>query len=227
LDITLGPRQAGAPRALTLAATTPAVDYLTLSKMLATTIGTNMLQFSQATALLVAAGGNSGAKTALVTRKGFNQDQITKLQDAFGVCNAQQILSIWAVIQANKGKSFDTYCAHLAKSVNSWCHSHHIERNKLIFLDAKLFDDLVALRFNPRGPVAQYQSAAQSMLMLVCRLLNAVEVECRRKYEEAVMHTRHTCSIDDLIKWNQGKTVSLAANYMELKLNIGTYRGLL
>jgi hypothetical protein len=45
-----GPQQVGDPRVLSFAATTPAVDYLTLSKMLATTIGTNMLQLSQAIA---------------------------------------------------------------------------------------------------------------------------------------------------------------------------------
>jgi hypothetical protein len=123
--------------------------------------------------------------------------------------------------------SFDTYCTHLAKSVNSWCHSHHIERDKSIFLDAKFFEDIVALCVNPGGPVAQYQSAAQGMLMLACRLLTAVEAEYRQEYWEGATHTWHTCSIDDLIKWNQGKTVSLAVNYMELKLNIGTYCSLL
>jgi hypothetical protein len=98
----------------------------------------------------------AGNDTALATGKGFDQDQIAKLQDACGVRNAQQIPPIWAVIQGSKGKSFDTYRAHLAKSVKSWCRSHHIDRNKSIFLDSKFFEDLVALRFNPGGPVVQY-----------------------------------------------------------------------
>ncbi len=58
-------------------------------------------------------------------------------------------------------------------------------------------------------------------------MLTAVEVEYRWEYKEAATHTRHTHSIDDFIKGNRGKTVSPAANYMELKLNIGTYCGLL
>ncbi len=53
-------------------------------------------------------GGEFRQQKALATRKGFNQDQIAKLQDACGVCNAQQILSIWAVVRASRGKSFDT-----------------------------------------------------------------------------------------------------------------------
>ncbi len=166
MDIMLGPWSAEVPQASTSAATTLAVDYLTLSKMLATMIGTNLLQFSQAIVLQVAAGGNSGAKTALATKKCFDQDGIAKVHNACGVRNAQQIPSIWAVIQARKGKSFNTYCTYLAKSVDLWCHSHHIERDKSIFLDAKFFEDLVALCFNPWGPVAQYQLAAQGMLIL-------------------------------------------------------------
>jgi hypothetical protein len=220
LDITLGLWPAGSHQVPTSAATTPAVDYLALSKMLATTIGTNMLQFSQAIALQASAGGNSGTITVLATGKSFDQDQIAKLCYACGVRNTQQIPSIWAVIQASKGKSFDTYRAHLAKSINTWCCSYHIERDKSIFLDAKFFEDLVALRFNPGGPVAQYQSAARGMLILVCRLLTTVEAEYRREYKEVAAHTRNACSIDNLMKVNWGKTLSPAANYMELNLTL-------
>jgi hypothetical protein len=67
------------------------MDYLALSKMLATTIDTNMMQFSQAVAPKGAAAGLAGNETALSTGKGFNQDQIAKLKDACGVHNAQQI----------------------------------------------------------------------------------------------------------------------------------------
>ncbi len=151
LDITLGLQPAGAPQPTKTLASTPGLDYLTLSKVLAATIGTIMLQFSQVIAPQASAAGSLGNKTALATGKGFNQDQIFKLQDACGAHNAQQIPSIWAVIQASKEKSFDTYRAHLAKSVNSWCRSHHIKRDKSIFLNAKFFEDLVALHFNLGG----------------------------------------------------------------------------
>ncbi len=39
--------------------------------------------------------------------------------------------------------------------------------------------------------------------------------------------TTNTCSLDDLLKRNRGKMVAPAANCMDLKLNIGTYCGLL
>jgi hypothetical protein len=48
-----------------------------------------------------------------------------------------------------------------------------------------------------------------------------------QEYEEVAESTRHTRSINDLLKRNRSKTVEPAATYMDLKLNIGTYCGLL
>jgi hypothetical protein len=221
-----GPPTAAGPAA-GLTGNQPAMDFLKLSQMLSTTIGTNMMQFSQAVTPTVGATGATGSETALATGKGFDQDQIAKLKDACGVRNAQQIPAIWSVIQSTKGKSFDTYRAHIAKSLELWCRSHHIDRDKSIFLEAKFFEDLVALRFNPGGPVAQYHSVARGMSMLACRSLTAMAAEFCREYEEAAESTRHTRSLDDLLKKNCGKTVEPAATYTDLKLNIGTYCGLL
>jgi len=64
------------------------MDFLALSHMLFTTIGTNMMQFSQAVTPMGGAAGAMGGDTALATEKGFNQDQVAKLKDAFGVHNA-------------------------------------------------------------------------------------------------------------------------------------------
>jgi hypothetical protein len=126
------------------------------------------------------------------------------------------------VIEAWKGKSFDTYHPHLAKSGDSWCRSYHIDKDKSIFLDAKFFEDLVALRFNPGGPVAQFQSVVRGMSMLTCRSLMAVKTEYCQDYEEAAANMRNTCSLKDLFNKYRGKMVAPAANYMDLKFNIGT-----
>ena len=101
------------------------MDYLALSKMLATIIGSKMMQLSQAITPTGGGAGATGSEMALATRKGFNQDQITKLKDACGIHSAQQITAIWPVIQSTKGKSFDAYRAHTAKAINLWCRSHH------------------------------------------------------------------------------------------------------
>ncbi len=130
------------------------------------------------------------------------------------------------MIQRSKDKSFETYRAHLSKSIKSWCRSQHIDRDKSIFLDSKFFEDLVDLWFNPGGPMAQYQLAAQGISMLVCRSLTAVEAKYHWDYKEAAAHTQNTHRIDNLLKGNRGKMVAPARTYMELKLNSG-YCGLL
>jgi hypothetical protein len=63
--------------------------------------------------------------------------------------------------------------------------------------------------------------------MLACRSLTAVEAMYRRDYEEAAAHTTYTQRINNLLKGKCGKTVAPASTYMELKLNIGSYCGLL
>jgi hypothetical protein len=65
------------------------------------------------------------------------------------------------------------------------------------------------------------------MSMLVCRSLTAGEAKYFRDYEEAAASTTNTPSLEDLLKQNCGNTVTPAGNYMDLKLNIGTYCGLL
>jgi hypothetical protein len=95
-----------------------------------------------------------------------------------------------------------------------------------IYLTAIFFEDLVALRFNPGGPVAQYELAARGISILACRSLTAVEAETQRGYEEASELTKTTRKLEDILKEN-GKTASPAPDYMQLKLNIGTFCTLL
>jgi len=71
-----------------------------------------MLQFTQA----VLPSAAAGPATPLETGKGFDKDQIAKLKDACGVMDAPRTIpNIWVIIQSTKGKSFDSYRAHLSK----------------------------------------------------------------------------------------------------------------
>ena len=179
LNVSLSPRPLVAtsmPQPTPKASNT-APEYIALSKILAT----NMLQFSQNIAAQVGTAAPIGSgDMALATGKGFDQDQIAKLKDVCGVRVGAHIPTIWAVIQASKGKSYDSYCAHISKAMETWAHANHIEVDKSIHLDSKFFDDLVALRFNPGGPVVQYQSAARGMSMLACRAVSAVDAKYLR-----------------------------------------------
>ncbi len=125
LDVSLGPRPAvtaPAPPPATTASTN-AAEYLALSKMFAT----NMLQLSQNIAAQVGTGAPiGGGNTALATGKGFDQDQITKLKDVCGVRLGANIPTIWFVIQLSKGKSYDSYPAHISNAMELWAGMNHI-----------------------------------------------------------------------------------------------------
>jgi hypothetical protein len=107
LDIAFEPRPptAAGPSA-GVTSNQPAMDFLKLSQMLSTTIGTNMLQFSQAVTPTGGAAGATGSETALATGKGFDQDQIAKLKDACGVRNAQKNPGNLVGDPINKRKEF-------------------------------------------------------------------------------------------------------------------------
>jgi hypothetical protein len=75
--------------------------------------------------------------------------------------------------------------------------------------------------------VAQFHSVTWGMSMLACCLLMGVEAENCREYEEAAANTKHMHSLKDLLKRNHGKVVAPRTNYMDLKLNMGMYCGLL
>jgi hypothetical protein len=110
------------------------------------------------------------------------------------------------VIQSLKGKAYDTYCNHLKKSIESWCRTCHIKRDKSIYLTAKFFDNLVVLRINPGGPVAQYDSVGRGISMLACCSLTAIEAEYQRGHEEATEQTKMTRRLEDLLKTSKARS---------------------
>jgi hypothetical protein len=54
-----------------------------------------------------------------------------------------------------------------------------------------------------------------------------VEAEYCWEYKEVASHTRNTCTTYKLMKGSYGETLAPASDYMNLKLNMGTYCGLL
>ena len=180
-----------------LQAQTQVPNYLHLSQLLATTVGQGMMHFTQAVA--PAGGGHLGTGSTLEAGKGFNRNQVARLKDACGVMQVKDIPTIRYVIQSTKGKAYDIYRDHITKAITSWCHMHNMERDKFIFLKQQFLDDLVKLRFNPGGCVAQYESSDKGISMLVCRSLSASEVEHLRGYEEASELTWSMRQLDEVL----------------------------
>jgi hypothetical protein len=154
--------------------------------------------------------------------KGSDREQIAKVKDTCGGNMANHIPHIWYMILTMKGKANDTYPNCLKKSIESWCCTWHIKQDKSIYLTAKFFDNLVAMGFNPGGPMAQYNSVARGISMLVCQLLTAVKAEYQQGYEEATEQKKTTQCLEDLLK-DKGTVITHAPDYIQLQLIIGTF----
>jgi hypothetical protein len=75
----------------------PVQDHLQLPRLLASTVGQGMMQFTQDVAMQATTGGLGAigqVTTPLKMSKGFNRDQIAKLKDACGVMAAKDIPNI-------------------------------------------------------------------------------------------------------------------------------------
>ncbi len=96
LDITFGPRPStSVGPAAGMTGNQPAMDCLALSKMFSTTIGTNMMLFSQAVTPTGGAVGATGGDTALATGKGFNQDQRSSRMHVVSAMPSRSLPSGW------------------------------------------------------------------------------------------------------------------------------------
>ncbi len=106
LDLALNPRLTKNPQVATVTQP-PLQDYLQMSRLLVSTVGQGMMQFSQAVATQASSRGTAtlGPANPLETNKGFDRDQISKLKDACGVMAVRNIPNIWYVIQTTKGKA--------------------------------------------------------------------------------------------------------------------------
>jgi hypothetical protein len=79
---------------------------------------------------------------------------------------------------------------------------------------------MMALWFNPGGPVAQYNSVGRGISMLACPSLMTVKAEYQKGYEEATEQTKMTQCLEDLLKDKQGKVNTPA------RLHIPVFRNL-
>jgi hypothetical protein len=114
LNMALGKRPAGNwPPTNAIAQQRPLHDHLHMAHLLASTVGQGqgMMQFTQAAATQMTAGGAGtlGQGTPLEMSKGFDKDQLANLKDTCGVMSAKDIPNIWSVIQVTKGKAHDSY----------------------------------------------------------------------------------------------------------------------
>ena len=111
--------------------------------------------------------------------------------------------------------------------MKQWAFNRRITINTSVYLEQETIKAIIELRFNPGKGVAHLVSAGKGLSILACHARSTSETKRICKHECALMATKKTRQLTDLLQLPKGATRAPADNYWELKLNISTYMELL
>ena len=83
----------------------------------------------------------------------YSADKWAHIMAFAGVDNARKVPAIWIHFGKAKSKSLDIHRRVIETSMTVWGRNTRTEVDK-IFLEAKMIEDIIALRFNPGDSVA-------------------------------------------------------------------------
>ncbi len=96
-------------------------------------------------------------------------------------------------------KSLDTHRLHLRKAMQLWSRNSGVSINRGVFLSKIAVDDIVNLRFNPRGSAAYYSTAEKGISILLCCSHPGEDREAARQQEFAVELSSKNRSLSEAI----------------------------
>ena len=115
--------------------------------------------------------------------------------------------------------------------MEQWGKDKGVEIDMGMYLEDESLKAFAQLQFNPSGSgagVALAQSADKGLSLLLCRPRTLAEVERLRDNEQAAAATASTMTLDQAKKMKPGMMCRPPnGTYLELKLLIGTFCGLL
>jgi hypothetical protein len=101
-----------------------------------------------------------------------------------------------------------------------WARDCHIPINSSIYLEGSTIKAIMELKFNLGEGVAHLSSADKDLTIMACRGRTSAEMERIREQEEALLATKNTRQLDELLRLSKGVTRAPADNFWELKSNI-------
>ncbi|KAL3771739.1 hypothetical protein ACHAWU_010050 [Discostella pseudostelligera] len=176
------------------------------------------------------AGGDGGSGSGLGGfGKKYSRSHIAQLKGFCGSDDVRRIPAIWHTFSTSK--DFDSYRVEIEKRMEKWGRDKGVEIDYGMYLEDDSLKAIAQLQFNPSGSgagVALAQSADKGLSILLCRPRTIAEVERLRDNEQATATAAQTVTVDQAKKIKPG-TVCKPPNgtYLELRLLIGTYCGLL
>jgi hypothetical protein len=82
------------------------------------------------------------------------------------------------------------------------------------------------LKFNSGEGFAHLSLADKGLTIMACQGRTSAEMEWIRKQEEALLATKNTSQLNELLRLSKGVTRAPADNFWELKSNIATFMAL-
>lgn len=191
---------------------------------------------AQVTAAVVAAfrAGNGVDSTETPARgtgrtsdepKAYSEYQLAKLKGFCCVRNESGLPPIWEYFRSTK--EVDAQRAKLVESMQSWAKNHDAQINRGVYFDKSTMDEIVKLEFCPGTPTAYLNTAEQGMSLLICRPRTGNETADIRSKEHAMQLTAQNHTLAEALLLNKRDPRPPAANYHELKLDLGTFCALL
>ncbi len=126
----------------------------------------------------------------------YTRDKYGLIMAFCNVVCTRNLPRIWQHFAASKRKQVKIYRRHLQKHLEEWGHNYQTEIDT-IFLEQKMIEDIIHLRFNPGEGIAQYRSCERGTSILVCQLQGIAETECLQDHEHATEDTRGTQTLKE------------------------------
>ena len=182
LDAVFGPRpNSGAPTTTSAwGSTHPQTAHSQVSALVATKVGKGVALGLRAMGHLQRDPSQLGGGYDTET-KGYTKDDIAALMGFAGTYRGSDLLDIWELFNATKGKNIDAYRRHLFARMKQWAYDRRIQIDQSIYLEQETVKAIVELRFNPGEGVAHLASASKGLTILPCRARTTAETERGRE----------------------------------------------
>ena len=137
----------------------------------------------------------------------------------------------WARFQYTK--NMDTHRDNIKRKMIEWAtsedHPMHVSIDRGLFFTTASIRDIISLKFNPGGTIAEPETAHLGLSILMCRARSAATTAAIRRYELAAERSKRSRTLaeaeHELTAYDTG--MALPDDYNELLRCLGTYCALL
>lgn len=173
----------------------------------------------------VGEGAARGTAKSAEDTKAYSEFQLAKLKGFCCVRTHDGLPTIWEYFRTTK--EVDAQRTQLVEEMTDWAKKEEVVVNRGIYFDKSTMDDIVKMEFCPGTPTAYLNTAEQGMSLLICRPRTGNETADIRSREQAMKLTARNHTLTEALVLSRRDPRPPAANYHELKLDLGTFCALL